>query len=68
MSTNSIMSTTFPNSSNNTVDNKTMIITIYTLTVDQQNTDIEEYVSAIADLHLHLNRCKKELVESNQER
>ncbi len=45
-----------------------MIITIYTLTVDQQNTDIEEYVSAIADLHLHLNRCKKELVESNQER
>jgi hypothetical protein len=37
-------------------------------TAGHQNIDIEEYVSTIADLQLQLNRCKKQLIESNQQR
>jgi hypothetical protein len=48
--------------------NNRLMNTSLASTADHQNIDIGECVSTIADLQLQLNRCKKQLVESNQER
>lgn len=57
-----------PNATSCSQSNNMLINASHTSTVDHQNTDIEEYVSTIADLQLQLSRCKKELAECNQER